>query len=361
MPEEELFLGVDGGNSKTLAVVGDRSGKVQGIGRAGCGNHQAFGLEAAMQEIRRSIAKALQMAGAEQTGLTASFFALAGADLPEDFDMLRRAIDELGLPSPCDLSNDTIAALRAGTDNPNAVVVVLGAGTNAAGRNSAGDEICLPGLGWISGDWGGGGELGREAIWATARAWDGRGRSTMLEELVLRAFDVKDGGELIHRLYSSRGRNDAEVERAITHDLARAVIAAAEAGDAVAAELVVRSGEEVGTTATTLLRRLGLLSCPADVILAGGIFRTPHSLLRDTIEARLSQSAPQARVVLPELEPVMGALFCAMDLKGMRVDDPTRKRAAEGYRRMMESVPPHPPAPPLRESGPGGEGDVGGK
>jgi N-acetylglucosamine kinase-like BadF-type ATPase len=100
-----------------------------------------------------------------------------------------------------ELDNDSMAALRASTDCPDAVVVVWGAGTNGAGRNKAGATIRLPALRSISGDWGGGGDFGRDAIWLVARAHDGRGRPTVLTDLVLNALGLDDVDEMIRGLY----------------------------------------------------------------------------------------------------------------------------------------------------------------
>ena len=125
------ILGVDGGNSKTLAVVAYQNGKILGVGRAGCGNHQALGVDGAMREIRRAAETALSMAEIEPSRVEAAYYCIAGADLPSDFKLLRPALEELTLARQIDLNNDSIATLRAGTDNPNAVAVVLGAGTVA--------------------------------------------------------------------------------------------------------------------------------------------------------------------------------------------------------------------------------------
>jgi N-acetylglucosamine kinase-like BadF-type ATPase len=325
------ILGVDGGNSKTLAVIGDHSGMLVGIGRAGPGNHQAKGVQAAMTEIRRAVESALIMAGLRPADITLAYYALAGADLPEDFELLHSALQS-ALPIPLQLNNDTIAGLRAGTDNPNAVVVALGAGTNAAGRNAAGREIRLPGLGWISGDWGGGGDIAREAVFLSVRSYDGRGHATILQELVPQALGVPDIESMIRMLYHSHMEQSGGIDRATFLDLARLVFKAAHQGDAVAFDLVRRCADEVVTTALALLRRLDLVDQPADVVLAGSIFKAEGSLLVDLVRAQLQELMPTVRVMRPDVESAVGALFCGMDSLGIIVDEDVRYRAAESYR-----------------------------
>jgi N-acetylglucosamine kinase-like BadF-type ATPase len=322
------ILGVDGGGSKTLAVVADEAGEVLGIGRTGSANHQVLGLERAMEQVRLAMTRACAMGGIRPDAIEAAAYCIAGADLPEDFELLRPALAELGLAKRWKLENDVVAALRSGSDRRDVVVVSWGSGVNAFGRNAAGREIRLPALGWISGDWGGGGDLGREAIFLVVRGDDGRGRPTSMREPVLEAFDVPDVDGLIRKLYFRQG------ERVPTHMLARLVFAAANAGDEVARDLVERAGREIADTALAMLRRLEILDVPTDVVLAGSIFKAESPLLIETVRARLHEAAPLARLVRPEVEPVLGALFCGFDLTGREVHGAVRARAKASYERL---------------------------
>lgn len=322
------ILGVDGGNSKTLAVLACDSGEVRGIGRSGNSNHQGVGVAAAMEQVRAAAEGAFAMAGVSPERVDAAFYALAGADLPEDFALLEPALLDLRLANRMALDNDSMAGLRAGTDNPNAVVLIWGAGTNAAARNAAGEQARLPALGRISGDWGGGADLAREAIWLVARAHDGRGRPTVLTDLILPALGAQDPDDMIRKLYFR------QIDSPRIISLAPLVFRAAAMGDEVARELVLRAAEEITTTANALLRRLHLEREPADVVLAGSVFRAEGDLLLDTVRERLRESAPLARIVLPDVEPVLGAVFCGMDLLGIPTTDDTRARVREDYGRL---------------------------
>lgn len=316
-------LGIDGGGSKTLALLADETGRVLGTGRAGCANHQVTSLEEAMAEVRRAAEQALVQAGATPDAVDAAFYALAGADLEADFAQLGPAVAGLGLARTWALENDMMAALRSGTDSENAVVVSLGSGTNALGRNAGGAQIRLPGLGWLSGDWGGAGDMAREAIRMVARSWDGRGPATALEELILTALGAPNVAALIGMLYEGR------VPREQILGLVPLIFTAAEAGDGPARELVARAGAEVAVTALALLRRLDLLAARADLVLAGSIFRSESQLLLDTIADQIYQAAPDTRIVLPDVEPVVGAVLCGMDTLHIPTDTAVRGRLSE--------------------------------
>ncbi|HEU5086603.1 MAG TPA: BadF/BadG/BcrA/BcrD ATPase family protein, partial [Roseiflexaceae bacterium] len=151
-----IYLGVDGGGSKTFALAADARGQVLGFGQGGRANHQSVGLTPALREVELACRQALGT-------LSAAFasFCLSGADLPSDFALLRPALQALDVATLFDLRNDTWAALRAGSSRPWGVVVICGSGINAAIRSVDGREFVLPSLGAISGDWGGGGDMAR--------------------------------------------------------------------------------------------------------------------------------------------------------------------------------------------------------
>ena len=126
-------------------------------------------------------------------------------------------------------------------------------------------------LGWYSGDWGGGDDLGREAIRLAVRAYDGRGRPTLLQGAILRALDLSAIDDLVQAIYEKRVTLDD------IRNLVPLIFQAANAGDAVARALVERCVEEVVLTAAAMLRRLDIMGTSADIVLAGGVFRTGSS------------------------------------------------------------------------------------
>jgi N-acetylglucosamine kinase-like BadF-type ATPase len=282
-------------------------------------------MAAAMSEVRRAVDAALAAAGRRAGEIAAAFYALAGADLEEDFAILRPAVAELGLGGKWDIDNDTIAGLWAGTSARDAVVVILGAGTNAAGRNSAGQEIRLPGLGWISGDWGGGGDLAREAVSEAMRAWDGRGEPTALTDVLLEALGCADMGELLLKLYREQIRGTRLL------GVVPLIFDVAAAGDAVARRLVERQAAEAAIMAGALIGRLGMGERSCDVVLAGSVSRERTGELRRLVQQDVLERYPQARVVVSTLEPVLGAALRAMDLIGLDTGETVRQRLAESY------------------------------
>jgi len=307
-------LGLDAGATKTFALVADEEGHVLGIGRGGPANHQVVGLKSALMEIRRACNSALGGAGLSPP-LDFAVFGLAGADLPMDFELLTPAVQELGFAKQVRVENDAMIALRTGTRRGWGVVVVCGTGFNAGGISPDGQSFRLPGLGWLSGDWGGGGDIAREAVRLVARAWDGRGRPTALTRMVLKALGLFGVEELIARLY--RG----QIEERHLLELVPLVFEAARLGDEVAQELLIRVGQEVGIAAGAVIRRLGLEGTDVEVILAGSVFKGEGPLLLDTVTQSVHRVAPRAAIRLPELEPVAGAVLLALEGLGIKPDE----------------------------------------
>src|SRR4051812_30426564 len=123
-----LVLGVDGGNTKTVALVALENGTVVGAGQAGCADiHNAPSPDDGLDEIAAACTRALEAAGASAADLAATAFSLAGADWPEDFELIRRGLEErLELGAEPVIVNDAIGAIRSGTDDGVGVAAVCG-------------------------------------------------------------------------------------------------------------------------------------------------------------------------------------------------------------------------------------------
>src|SRR5688572_9023955 len=319
-----VVLGVDGGSSKTHAALVDESGTLLGFGKAGIANQHTSGLENGLKEVAASVRMALQAAQLQPQDVELGCFCLAGADVAEDFRILTPALEALNLARKVVVKNDTAAGLRSGLTRSWGVVIICGTGFNAAGRGRDGQEIGLPSLGPLSGDWGGGGTLGVEVAGAMMRAWDGRGQPTMLTRLVLDALHVSSEEDFLSGLYHG------QITREHILALTPLLFEAAEAGDSVARELVIRMGTEVGVTANVFLRRLDLADTDAEVVLAGSVFKAKGPLLIDTATKIIHDASPKARIVRPRFEPVAGAALSALEMVGIQVTAEINKKMEDG-------------------------------
>lgn len=307
-------LGIDGGGSKTFALVSDKSGRILGFGRSGGSNHQEVGLPKAIAEVERAVRRASEDAKIDTEQILTASYCLSGADLPEEFAMLEAALQRLKLGGRVELRNDTQAALRSGAHESWGVVLVCGSAFNAAGRAPDGSELTFPAQGWISGDWVGGEAIAQEIVRLVMRAHDGRGTATLMTELVLHQLDQPSSHELMLTLYNKK------ITKSDILALVPLLFKAATHGDGPAQELVVRVGGELGCSATAVIQRLGLRRLPVEVVLAGGVFKGEGTLLYDTIEQAVHRVAPHATLVRPVFEPVVGATMLGLEATGVTIN-----------------------------------------
>jgi N-acetylglucosamine kinase-like BadF-type ATPase len=306
-PNGDLLLGVDGGNTKTIAIVSHPDGAVVGTGTGGRADiHGATSPSAGVDEIVGAASGALVAADARAADLAAAAFSLAGADWPEDFEFLRRELTaRLELPCAPLVVNDAIGPIRCGTDDGVGVAVVCGTYGTAGARNSAGDVYHFGFWPDSTGAWG----LGSEGFRAVLRASLELGPPTSLTERALALWGASDVRDLLHSFTRLDRPCIPTSDRAL---LAEAVLDEAGAGDPVAVEIVQSAGEVVGDYARVCAGQTGQLGSPVPAVLCGGVFRHPSTLLRASILSRLPEAVP----VYPAVDPVVGALLLAADSVG---------------------------------------------
>jgi N-acetylglucosamine kinase-like BadF-type ATPase len=314
-----LLLAVDGGNSKTDVLVYDDTGVVLGHAHGPGTNHQTCGLAEAMNRLDALVGAARANAGlADADRLALAAIYLAGADLPVELTMLNDAVTKAGWADKSIVDNDTLALLRAGTESPNAVAVVCGAGINCVGRAADGRMVRFPALGTITGDWGGGDELGPNALWHATRAEDGRGPATALTSAIAAHFGLGSAAEV-----AAAAHLDPAVAVRLP-ELTPVLFEVARAGDEVAMSVVTRQGEEVALLAIAALRRLSLVDIPATVVLGGGVLRGQDPLLHGVVRSAVASAAPLAELTVVTTPPVIGAALLGLAELGaegeLRVD-----------------------------------------
>ncbi len=311
--DEDLLLAVDGGNSKTDVLLLDRSGRVLSHVRGPSCAPVHHGLDGAMDILDLLVRKAFAAAlapGEEPVRPAVGVFALAGADLPHEEEQLLAACQGRGWVLRAVVRYDAFALLRAGTDRGWGVAVVCGAGMNAVGVGPDGAVVRFPALGAISGDWGGGYDVGLAALAAAARAQDGRGAPTRLATAVPAHFGLADPLAVTEALHLGTLPLSRLVE------LPPALFDAARHGDEVAREVVLRLADEVTAFALATIRRLALPQDDVDVVLGGGLLRAGLPLLDDAVRAGIQRQAPGARVLVVDCEPIVGAGLLALTEAG---------------------------------------------
>lgn len=301
---QETVLAVDAGNSKTDAAVVTDSGQVLARAR-GDGFRPSEGKEPALQRLRSLARAALDQAGVPRAAVLLA--CLANADFDREELEYAAWLTEQGLADRVMVRNDTLALLRSGTRSRAAVTIVCGAGMNCAGVAPDGSTVRFLALGSMTGDWGGGGALATEAMFWAMRDEDGRGGPTALTKAVAEHFGVQRVHQVAEALHFG------ELDESRLRELSPVLMGVAKAGDPVALSVVKRQADEVVAFAMAALRRLRLLDTQSEIVLGGGVLAAGEPVLLDPIREALAEQAPQARVTIPVVRPVVGAVLLAVE------------------------------------------------
>jgi N-acetylglucosamine kinase-like BadF-type ATPase len=312
-------LGVDGGSTKTIALVARCDGTIVGAGRRGCSSIYSTALteQEALAQAEQAVRAALDTGGVQPGDLAAGVFSMCGADWPEDIDLIASTMQRCGFGRTVLVVNDALGALRAGSDDGTGVVVVCGTGAAIGARAPDGRT-------WHSGFWQepqGAEDLGRQTLSAVYRAELGIGEPTTLTGRVLEFFGEDRVEDLLHRFTARGGSRPAGVGR-----LAPVLLHEASHGDPTARRVVEEHGRALGDYALAAARRVGIEQTLFTLVLAGGVLRHPSRLLADALIARVRASAPEVRPVPSRFEPAVGALFLALEAAGVLVDTPLLER-----------------------------------
>lgn len=322
-PGRELVLAVDGGNAKTDLALLDSGGALLSFARGGGSSAHYLGVDGCIEALEGLLTDAIARAGLgpfDGPPASEAYLLLAGADLPEERSALQARIGELHWSRRLVVDNDTLALLRAGTDRGWGMAVVCGSGINCLGVAPDGRELRFLSFGSISGDWGGGSDIGIAALAAAVRSADGRGEPTVLEAAVPAHFGLADPVEVARAVHLRL------LPEARLGELA-AVVLAARDDDPVAAGIVARLTGEVISFARAVIRRLQMGGGDPDVVLGGRVLRAAGPDVLQAISRGIHQFAPSARILVAPSEPIVGAALLALEALGAEPGATTRARA----------------------------------
>ncbi len=300
--DNDVLIGIDGGGSKTTALIADRDGNILGRGTSGPSNYLVIGAEAAYAALDAAVEAA---AGGRLLRPAALCLGMAGAARPADQAVLRAWTDACYPGVPVVITHDARLVLAAGTPEGWGIAVLCGTGAMVYGEDQHGQVARADGWGYLLGDDGSGYAIGRAALRAVARATDGRGPQTALTEAILEHWSLRQPQDLIGHVYKSAQRTDIAA-------LAALVQAVALQGDAVAEAILQAAGRELAISVEAVARCLaltGAIPCAltGSVILKGQSVRA--AFVAATVERGLTLLP-----LTPVHEPAQGAIRLARAL-----------------------------------------------
>ena len=305
-PAPPYVLGVDGGGTKTRAVVADSRGEVIGRGHSGPSNPLRVGVSDSTVAVREAVERACLDAGIRRQDLSAAEVGLAGVKREDIRERMRAALSaELGIES-LEVVTDAVIALHGATEGKPGLVVIAGTGSICCGVNARGRRACAGGWGPVAGDEGSGSWIARRALQAVARATDGRGRKTSLTEAAREYFKVERAEDLSTAVYAPNMTNKRIA------DFGRHVIEAAKRRDAVAREIIEEAGRELAGAASAVVKKLKMERERFQLAYVGGVFAAGNLIL-EPLREELARVAPRAFLAPPVLAPAEAAARMASE------------------------------------------------
>jgi N-acetylglucosamine kinase-like BadF-type ATPase len=302
-----LFLGVDGGQSSTTALIGDENGRVLGAGSAGPCNHvgAAEGRRKFTEAMTACLDRACEAAGLDRTRVQfeGAFLGFSGG--PED---KRAILDEILPARRIEVTTDALIALAGATAGEPGMITIAGTGSIAFGRNAAGLTARAGGWGYVFGDEGGGFDLARQALRAALRYEEGWGPPTSLHAQLLAATGATTANDLMHRWYT------AEFPRPHIASFSKLVDEAALQGDPVAQAILRRAAESLASLTAAIREQLFAPGEPAKVAYIGGVFRSGILLAHYRTLVELNEANQFGP---PVYGPAAGALLEAYKSAGL--------------------------------------------
>jgi N-acetylglucosamine kinase-like BadF-type ATPase len=297
-----LFLGVDGGQSSTTALIGDETGRVLGAGAGGPCNHvgAAEGRQKLIRAVGDCVARACEGAGLDPATVAfeAACFGMSGG--PEDKQAILAEILKAG---KLVATTDAVIALAGATAGRPGIITIAGTGSIAFGRNAQGRTARAGGWGFVFGDEGGGFDITRQALRAALRMEEGWGPPTVLREALLNATGARDANDLLHRFYTQ------EYPRPKIASYSRLVDTQAQSGDLVATDILRQAGAQLGALARSVRKRLFAPGETPALAYIGGVFRS--AVLLEHFRQIAGECGP------PAYGPAAGALLEAYRAAGL--------------------------------------------
>jgi glucosamine kinase len=295
-----IFLGIDGGGSKTSCVIGDEN-SVLGTGKSGGSNVIRVGETQARESLGTAIRAACAEAKIIPSQIKKTCVGIAGGARPEIANVVRRLLLEL-VGGEIEVVGDHVIAMEAAFGGGPGVIVIAGTGSIAYGRNAKGQVARAGGWGFTISDEGSGHWIGRAAVTASLRAYDqgGHKKTSPLLESIMKFWDVSRVEQLV---VTANSAPDFAA-------LLPTILSASEADDDFARNVLTHAGSELAALAGIVIDRICVKDDSVPVAVSGGVFYN-CALVRQVFDTSLHAAYPRVLLSTPMVDPISGALALA--------------------------------------------------
>lgn len=305
-------IGIDGGGTKTKAVLADEMGNVYASVTTGPSNPNAMVKEELAQTIDFIFQQLKKAAPKEFKACTMCFAGMSGVGETKNYNLLRDIFEKQTRTSNLQvvINNDAINALYAGTLGKDGIVHISGTGSITL---SLFDHKInrVGGWGYLFDDLGSGFAIGKASLEAVFQSYDGRGSTTTLTDLILKYFDCEETPELVKVIYS------ASNHRTKIAEISQLTFECASDGDLIANEIIRSASKDIAHSINTLIRIHHKETETIPVVLSGGIFKR-EDIIIPNLKKYLKYPVSLETI---KIEPVYGAVIAGLNQLGVKRDE----------------------------------------
>ncbi|UZE93456.1 MAG: hypothetical protein IB617_01320 [Candidatus Nealsonbacteria bacterium] len=302
---EGYVIGVDGGGTKTIAVLANLEGRILKIARAGSSSPRNVGIKKATDNVAKAINKLLKQK--KDAKIISTFIGLPA--VAEEFKSKKKEIKkEISKKVPeifkgkVEIGSDQEVAFRSGSDQKDGVLVIAGTGCVARGWRGK-KQAHSSAWGWLA-DEGSAFFVGQKTFQVIFKDLDGRGPKTLLTKLTFKELKLRKKEDLVDFIYSKNPTVTVPLLSIICDK-------ASKRGDKIAKKIMVEAGQELVLAAEPVIKKLKLESLKFPLVLVGGIFKSKIVLNR--VKKEIKKIAPKVKFIRPKEEPVVGAVKLAIE------------------------------------------------
>jgi N-acetylglucosamine kinase-like BadF-type ATPase len=322
-------IGVDGGGTKTELALIDLEGNLVGMEKVGSTNYQAVGGEQLRDELLEGFSGLANVTNVDIDRVDHIFLGLAGAGRQTDQEEIKALFEDTVFAGKITVDSDAIVALAGAFGTNPGIILIAGTGAICFGSNQDGKIVRSGGWGYLLGDEGSGYYIGREAIIASLKDFDGRGEKTSLKENLKQRFELDSIDKIIPRIYQNK------IDRVAIANIAPVVFELANQGDLIAEEIVRKTGHEMGLLAKSVATQLKFSGEEINVALIGSIFKQKDMLVSQ-ISKELFEISWNVTIVEPRFQPAFGAALLGLKKKHVNVNETVLSNLEMSIRNYVE-------------------------
>ncbi len=312
MKTEKFIIGMDGGGTKTHAIIANVHGEILAEHVGGPSNFQIIGVEKAAKEIYGLIKECCLSVHCSVSQIHSVVLGLTGAGRSTDQERMAKGIKKFALSKKARLprvivDSDARIALEGAFKGSPGIILIAGTGSIAFAKDGKGIIHRVGGWGRILGDEGSGYFIGRLGLTAVMHQIDGRGEKTLLTKIIGKKFGLIDQTAIINAVY----KNNFDVA-----SLAPLVLDAAEKNDKVCRMIIENAAVQLAEHIQVMAEKIRSASVSAiyskiPLALIGGLIAN-ETRLSELLKQYIKTNFPIIEIISPMSSPAYGAVIIGM-------------------------------------------------